>query len=77
MQSVILPAFVTLPTTFCQMALCSCSTFHTPQLLQTHSCITSSSPSITNLSLLHSMTFFKTIFYTTSHFQTWLTLPQG
>ena len=40
------------------VALYSCSTFHTPQLLQTHPCIMSSSPSITNWSLLLSMTFF-------------------
>jgi len=48
LQSVILPAFVTLPTTSCQTALYSCSTFHTPQSLQTPPCIMSSSPSINN-----------------------------
>jgi hypothetical protein len=58
LQSVILPAFVTLPTTSCQMALYSCSTFHTPQLLQTPPCIISSSPFIANWSFLLSMTFF-------------------
>jgi hypothetical protein len=63
MQSVTFPAFVILPTTSCPMALYSCSTLHTPQLLRTHPCIISSSPSITNWSHLLSMISFYSLLY--------------
>lgn len=64
LKSVILPAFVTLPTTSCQTALYSCSTFHTLQLLQTHPCIMPSSTSITNwfTSTFHDFFFYSLLY---------------
>lgn len=69
---------VTLPTISCPMALYSCSTLHTLQLLRTHPCIISSSPYITNWSLLLSMISFLLSFIQTATSQlAWLHPEDG